>query len=116
MTWSPDGQRLVSGDLNGLAEVWEVSTGRKVVSAHLHTARINALAWSPDGRRIASGSTDKTVRVWDPTHGEELLRFDVPDAERDTVPVVSGRPPPGGGRRGRHNPDLGRIGRIPLPE
>ena len=81
VTWSPDGQRLVSGDLNGLAVVWEVSTGRKVVSAHLHTARINALAWSPDGRRIASGSADKTVRVWDPTRGEELLRFDVPDAE-----------------------------------
>jgi tetratricopeptide (TPR) repeat protein len=80
VTWSPDGQRLVSGDLNGLAVVWEVSTGRKVVSAPLHTARINALAWSPDGRRIASGSADKTVRVWDPTRGEELLRFDVPDA------------------------------------
>jgi WD40 repeat protein/serine/threonine protein kinase len=80
VTWSPNGQRLVSGDLNGLAEVWDVSTGRKVVSAPLHTARINALAWSPDGRRIASGSRDKTVRVWDPTLGEELLRFDA-DAE-----------------------------------
>jgi eukaryotic-like serine/threonine-protein kinase len=81
VTWSPDGRRLVSGDVNGLAEVWEVSTGRKVISAPLHTARINALAWSPDGRRIASASTDKTVRVWDPARGEELLRFDVPDAE-----------------------------------
>jgi tetratricopeptide (TPR) repeat protein len=80
VTWSPDGRRLVSGDGNGLAEVWELSTGRKTVSAHLHTARINALAWSPDGRRIASGSADKTVRVWDPDRGEELLKFDVPDA------------------------------------
>jgi WD40 repeat protein/serine/threonine protein kinase len=81
VTWSPDEQRLVSGDLNGLAEIWEASTGRKVDSAHLHTAQINSLAWSPDGRRIASGSVDKTVRVWDPSRGEELLRFDVPDVE-----------------------------------
>jgi tetratricopeptide (TPR) repeat protein len=81
VTWSPDGQRLVSGDVNGLAEVWEVSTGQKVVSAPLHTARITALAWSPDGRRIASGSMDKTVRIWDPTRGEELLRLDVPGAD-----------------------------------
>ena len=81
VAWSPDGKRLVSGDLNGLAEVREASNGRKLVSAPLHTARINALSWSPDGRRIASVSTDHTVRVWDPTRGEELLRFDVPDAE-----------------------------------
>jgi WD40 repeat protein/serine/threonine protein kinase len=81
VTWSPDGQRLVSGDMNGLAEVWDMSSGRKVISAPLHTARINTLAWSPDGRRIASGSADKTVRVWDPTRGEELLRFDASDAQ-----------------------------------
>jgi WD40 repeat protein len=81
VTWSPDGGRLVSGDVNGLAEVWEMSTGRKAASAQLHTARIEALAWSPDGRRVASGSRDRTVRVWDPTGGEELLRFDVDDAE-----------------------------------
>jgi hypothetical protein len=81
VTWSLDGQRLVSGDNDGLAEVWDVSRGRKVVSAPLHTARINTLACSPDGRRMASGSTDRTVRVWDPARGEELLRLDVPNAE-----------------------------------
>jgi hypothetical protein len=81
VTWSLDGQRLVSGDRNGLVEVWDVSTGRKIVSAPLHTARINTLVCSPDGRRMASGSTDRTVRVWDPARGEELLRFDFPSAE-----------------------------------
>jgi tetratricopeptide (TPR) repeat protein len=80
VTWSPDGQRLVSGDQDGLAEVWAVSTGQKIASAPLHTAGINTLAWSPDGRRIASGSMDRTVRVWDPTRGEELLRFEFPSA------------------------------------
>ncbi|MEX2140204.1 MAG: protein kinase [Pirellulales bacterium] len=81
VSWSPDEKRLVSGDANGLAEVWERSTGQKVVSAHLHTASINALAWSPDGRRIASGSADKTVRIWDPDRGEELLRFDTEEVQ-----------------------------------
>jgi WD40 repeat protein/serine/threonine protein kinase len=77
VTWSPDGQRLVSGNVNGLAEVCDASTGRKLVSLHLHTSRIRALAWSPDSRRVASGSADRTLRIWDPSRGEELLRFDV---------------------------------------
>jgi dipeptidyl aminopeptidase/acylaminoacyl peptidase len=79
VAWSPNGHGLASGAGNGLAEVWEVPTGRKVASVHLHTARIHALAWSPDGRRVASGGDDRTVRVWDPVRGEELLRFDVPE-------------------------------------
>jgi WD40 repeat protein/serine/threonine protein kinase/tetratricopeptide (TPR) repeat protein len=81
VSWSPDGRRLVSGDINGLAEVWELSTGQKVVSAQLQTPPIYAVAWSPDGRRIASGGTDQTVRVWDPTSGEEFLRLDVPGSK-----------------------------------
>jgi WD40 repeat protein len=78
VTWSPNGQRLVSGDVNGLAVVWEATTGQKVMSVQLHTAAIKALAWSPDGRRIASGGEDQAVVVWDAIGGEELLRFDVP--------------------------------------
>ncbi len=116
VTWSPDGQWLVSGDLNGLAVVWEVSTGRKIVSAPLHTAGISALAWSPDGRRIASGSADKTVRVWDPDARRRAPAVRRSRRRRDPVPVVSGRPSPGRVLLGRHNPDLGHIARIPLPE
>jgi WD40 repeat protein len=79
VAWSPDGRRLVSGDVNGLAEVWEVPAGRKVASVSLHTSWIHALAWSPDGRRVASGAADRTIRIWDPTDGEELLRLDPPE-------------------------------------
>jgi eukaryotic-like serine/threonine-protein kinase len=78
VTWSPNGQLLVSGDGNGLAEIWAATTGKKVASLQLHAAAIKALAWSPDGRRIASGGEDQVVLIWDPFSGEELLRFDVP--------------------------------------
>jgi WD40 repeat protein len=44
VTWSPKGQRLVSGDVNGLVEVWDATTGQKVASVQLHTAEIKALA------------------------------------------------------------------------
>jgi WD40 repeat protein len=77
LTWSPNDDALVSGDENGLAEVWDMGTGSKRVSTHLHTAKITSLAWSPGGPRVASGSADRTVRIWDPIRGEELLRFDL---------------------------------------
>jgi tetratricopeptide (TPR) repeat protein/sugar lactone lactonase YvrE len=81
VAWSPDGKRLVSGNSNGLAEVWEVPSGHKITSAYLQTAAIKALAWSPDGRRVASGSADGTIRVWDPSRGEELLKLEVPGGD-----------------------------------
>ena len=81
VAWSPDGRRLVSGDSNGLVEVWEVATGRRAWSRNLHTSAIRALAWSPDGRRVASGSRDGTVLLWDPSGGEELLMMDGPGSE-----------------------------------
>jgi WD40 repeat protein len=76
VTWSPNGQRLASGDQNGLAEVWDLPSGKRVMAAHMHTSEITALAWSPDNRRVASGGDDSTVRVWDPNRGEELLTLD----------------------------------------
>jgi WD40 repeat protein len=79
VAWSPNGQGLVSGDENGLVEVWEMPAGRKVASVQLHSSELRVLAWSPDGRRVASGAADRTVCVWDPTQGEELLRFDAPE-------------------------------------
>ncbi len=76
VAWSPDGQRLVSGNINGLAEVWDVETNGRIANAKLHVARINAISWSPDGRRVASASDDGEISVWDPSNGEELLKLD----------------------------------------
>jgi len=62
--WSPDGKRIVSGDIEGLVKVWDVSTGQTIRSYRGHTNYVFAVAWSPDGQRIATGSWDMTVQVW----------------------------------------------------
>ena len=62
VAWSPDGKRIVSGDEDRTAQVWEATTGKTLLT-YDNTVAPAGLAWSPDGKRIASIAS-KTVRVW----------------------------------------------------
>jgi len=73
LAFSPDGRRIVTGDLNGTAKVWDAATGREVFTLKGHTENIVCLAFSPEGRRIVTGSRDKTAKVWDAETGREVL-------------------------------------------
>jgi len=71
--WHPQGELLAGGNADGLVIVWEVGTGRPVISAQMHISTVRALDWTPDGRRIASVSDDGTLKIWDSVTGDELL-------------------------------------------
>ena len=73
MVFRPDGKQIASGDLDGRIWVWDVATGKDLLSLEGHTAKVSALAFSPDGKRIASASRDDTVRVWDVATGKDLF-------------------------------------------
>ena len=71
---SPDGERIVSGSADkqvvrggrdGTVKVWDVETGREVLTLTEHTGEVTSITFSPDGERIVSSSRDTTVKVWD---------------------------------------------------
>src|SRR5436309_15637408 len=74
VAWSPDGRYIASGSKDKTVQVWDVATGKTLLTYRDHY-EVQSVAWSPDGRRIASASVDKTVQEWHVATGETLLTY-----------------------------------------
>jgi WD40 repeat protein/class 3 adenylate cyclase/energy-coupling factor transporter ATP-binding protein EcfA2 len=72
VAFSPDGRLLAAGSADTTVVVWEVSTGRRLLTLSGHTQRVGGVAFSPDGRLLASASNDRTIRLWDVVRGRLL--------------------------------------------
>ncbi|KAJ3532884.1 hypothetical protein NMY22_g7564 [Coprinellus aureogranulatus] len=70
---SPDGSQLISGDSEGIVNMWNTQSGEPVLgdmAGHLNWVR--SVTFSPDGSKVVSGSDDSTIRVWDAKTGQPL--------------------------------------------
>ena len=73
VAFSPDGNVLVTGNDNGTAQLWDVST-RQLIGSPLNggTGSVDSVAFSPDGQTLATGTSDGTVRLWDVTTRRQI--------------------------------------------
>jgi len=90
VAFSPDGQRLASGEREvGLVKVWDANTGQE-----LHTLRLPptllkgpvtevCLAFSHDGLQLATNSPANLVVLWDVRTGREVQRL-----QGHTAPIL----------------------------
>jgi WD40 repeat protein len=81
VVFNGDGRRLVvgSGDgghWSGEATVWEVASGKRILSLP-HEGIFVSAAFTPDGQRLATISMTtrfvSEIKIWDATTGEALL-------------------------------------------
>ncbi len=56
--------RIVTGCVNGTAQVWDAATGLKLGDPLRHHARVTDVCFSPDGLTVLTASLDHTVKVW----------------------------------------------------
>jgi tetratricopeptide (TPR) repeat protein len=83
VSFSPDGQTLVTGSRDEGALIWDAATGRKLL--RLGPANwVYSVAFSPDGQRVAAAAGDDTARIWDAHSGSELVRFSHSDVVQVT--------------------------------
>jgi WD40 repeat protein/tRNA A-37 threonylcarbamoyl transferase component Bud32 len=72
VTFSPDGTRLAAAGDDGVARIWDATTGQVIREIRGHDGPVHAVAFSPDSHHLATASQDGAVRVWHATTGEWL--------------------------------------------
>lgn len=69
---------LVSGSEDTRVKVWDVRSGKCIMTFKDHTAKLNSVQLSPDSRWVASGGDDGALKIWDIASGKVLSNFAFP--------------------------------------
>jgi WD40 repeat protein len=76
VAFRPDGKTAVSADSSGKVLLWDLLSGKVVLTMN-HGAAVNDLAVSPDGKRaLTAGFGDARVKLWELGTGRLLESFD----------------------------------------
>jgi WD40 repeat protein/serine/threonine protein kinase len=73
LAFSPDGLRLAVAMWDQTGRIWDVRTGKPLVTLRGHKDKVHAVAFSPNGQMLVTASEDTTVRVWVADSGEEYF-------------------------------------------
>jgi WD40 repeat protein len=72
---TPDGKRAVSTSRDNTLKVWDLDSGRELLTLVGHSSQVNGVAVTPDGKRAVSASSDKTLKIWDLESGAVIATF-----------------------------------------
>ncbi|MBE9004922.1 serine/threonine protein kinase [Fortiea sp. LEGE XX443] len=68
---SPDGRKIASiAEGDRIIKVWNLATGKEILTIRGHSQKINAVAISPNSKTLVSGSDDQTIKVWNLATGK----------------------------------------------
>ncbi|MBP1703354.1 MAG: putative Peptide/nickel transport system substrate-binding protein, partial [Chloroflexi bacterium] len=80
LKFSPENTKILTAGNDGIAILWEVASGKPLLTLRGHKGPVKSIDFSSDGALIATGSTDGTARLWDSTTGQLLQSLPVPDS------------------------------------
>ena len=76
---APDCSRFVTGTTRNEANIWNITTGERLVGPLKHGGTVRGVKFSVDGGRIATACPeDSTIRIFDSHNGDQLIFIDNP--------------------------------------
>jgi WD40 repeat protein/tetratricopeptide (TPR) repeat protein len=70
--FSPDGRTVISGSVDGTAQLWDAASGRKIGPPLPVGGPAINVAFSPDRKTVLTADDGNTAQLWDATTGEPL--------------------------------------------
>ncbi|KAM0555880.1 hypothetical protein ACHAPJ_006282 [Fusarium lateritium] len=101
VAYSPDGQWLASGSLDGTAKLWDAETGTclhtvgghgggfKKYSTEKRSACIMSVAFSVNGESFVTGSSNGIVKVWDRASGNFIQEHQAHSTDATAMAISS---------------------------
>ena len=86
VTFSPDNTKIVIGDWDGIASLWDVATG-EMHTTFTNTDYVTSVAFSPNGKLLATATRDGNATLWDIDTGAK--RWTITHKDRVTSVVFS---------------------------
>lgn len=64
LSFSPDGEKMISSSHDSSVLLWDVATGRVLKRFEGHSGFVRGCAFFPDGERVASGDSAGQIAIW----------------------------------------------------
>ncbi|CAL1543305.1 unnamed protein product [Lymnaea stagnalis] len=90
VTYSPDGQNIVTGGGDGKVKVWNSMSGFCFVTFSEHAGEITGVKVTQNGKSVLSSSLDGTVRAFDLTRYRNYKTFTSPKPDQFSCLAVDG--------------------------
>ncbi|EEB07117.1 CAF assembly factor complex subunit B [Schizosaccharomyces japonicus yFS275] len=92
LSWSPDGNYIVTGSMDNILRIYNANTGQLLKEYHDHLHYIQGVCWDPFNEYLVSQSSDRSICVYkiakttlntssiDLTHKTKLSRLEYPSS------------------------------------
>jgi tetratricopeptide (TPR) repeat protein len=85
VSWNHDSSKIVSTCQDFKVRIWNVITGKLLLTLFGHTEQTQSAAWNHDSSKIVSASEDNTIKIWNALTGELLQSLEGHTCTVETV-------------------------------